>query len=65
MKPVKVWRHTLVGTVETGEHAASDALSMIGREWDNAKFIGETSGHFEFELDGHRFTVAVRPVVEP
>jgi hypothetical protein len=44
--------------------SARDALQQVGEHWDNRGYSPVVRGHYEFELDGHRFLVHVQPTGE-
>ena len=49
-------------SVQIGEaHSAADAFRAIGVDWDNASYA-MTRGHYEFEMDDHRFLVHITPI---
>ena len=43
-------------------HSARDALLLIGENWDELPALELVSGHYEFELDSHRFLVHIVPL---
>jgi hypothetical protein len=58
---VRLITETLIGTA----HTAAKALTLIGSHWDESPGMRVVSGHYEFEMDYHRFVVTVIPTDDP
>ena len=58
---VRLITETSIGTA----HSAREALSLIGSHWDDSPGMQVVSGHYEFEMDYHRFVVTVIPTDDP
>lgn len=55
--PVKLITEETIGTASS----ARDAFEIIGFNWDHREY-GPVNGHYEFELDDHRFLVHIVPL---
>lgn len=57
--PVKLIQEYTIGEAVS----AAEALSIIGDNWDRSDGeVAELRGHYEFEMDSHRFLVHVTPI---
>jgi hypothetical protein len=43
-------------------HSARDAMMLVGENWDSRPAGEHVSGHYEFELDDHKFLIHVVPI---